>query len=165
VKSGVLYRRSVEPPRTCLAGITAPTPVAMEMIVLSRNLAQSPFDGARAALFRIDVVEGDRDLGAIVVGDTLVLGASDGAVTLVATRATFVFYDRWIAPTPLVTTPPEIVALLRGASGSGALAYRAHALANGQRVILRAVVEPAGSRSFVTRHDLAPVIVEEIFSG
>jgi hypothetical protein len=168
VKPGVLYRRAVTSPRTFLSGITVPTEVSVEAVVASEDAVSSPLTGARAALVRIDVVESDRPIGSVVLGDTLVLSTADGAITLVARRATLVFFDRCTPASPLASAPPEIVALLRRATGSGALAFHEHRLARGGRVVLRAWVEASGEgrkRSFVVRHDLGAVTVEEIVSG
>jgi hypothetical protein len=153
--------------RTSLEGISEPTSVEVDVVVATENVVRSPMSGVDAALIVIDVVERvvplEREVGRVVLGDTLILRADDGAeIAIVARRAQYRFVGNDTGGATLDRIPPEIAAVLGGARG-GELAWREHVLRHGERVRVRAVVERTGAGRFAARVDIAPVVVSEIF--
>ena len=153
--------------RACFrGGVRGPEPVEARVRVASPDVVTSPMTSRRAALHVVEVFEREgpieRSVGSVVVGDTLTLRSDDDvAVTLVARRTRFVFglsSPSFGAATPLGRFPPELIPVMRKATGRGELSYREHPLVHGSAVLLRAVIETAGP-TLVVRDDLAPVIV------
>lgn len=116
--------------------------LAADATILSPDLAESPLTGRRGAIVVIDVLEGGRPIGTVVLGDLLRLRTDDGRdLTLVARRTRLVFFDSGAAPTPLATLPPELVPHVARSAG-GELGYREHVLGSGARVHVREVDPP-----------------------
>lgn len=142
--------------------------------IVSGDDVTSPFTGARAAFFHVALLElgpagGEHALGEIVLGDVVVLRAADAGVdvALVVRRATIRLVAVRTGGTPLdalARVPAEAVPLLARARGQGTPSFREHAVRQGTRVRLRAMIEGSGSRAFV-RDDLSPVFVDELLDG
>lgn len=151
--------------KTSLEGVSGPTPIEVDAVVLTEDSVRSPLSGVNAALVVVDVVERatplERDVGRVVIGDTLVLRADGGELAIVARRARFAFVGNDTGGAPLETIPPEIAGVLGAARGAGALAWREHVVRRGMKLRVRAIVEASGGR-FVARGDLAPILVSEI---
>lgn len=168
-----------------LASVTAATPVNVEVRVVSPNAVTSPVTGMRAAAFVVEVVsrrEGSDALlsnvptlepvASLVVGDQIELAPEAGEVAIVAMlrRMKLVFETDAAGGRSLTSAPPELVPLLAKVPFGGTAAFRERALAHGDRVRLRAVVERAaivvpGSETrvvLVVRDDLGPAVLEEI---
>ncbi|AKU99327.1 hypothetical protein AKJ09_05991 [Labilithrix luteola] len=172
-----------------LAEVKGPTEVDFVSTIEARGDAQvaSPVSGVRAALFRIEIVErfaedemGDSPdryvtVGGIVIGDMLSLRpkGQDASITVAVRRAFFSFAVPLSGGVPLTRVPPELMAIVRRASGRGSLCVREYPLSHGDEVRLRAFVDPVHSvvasgyrsgvhKGFVARDDLGPVLVEEL---
>jgi hypothetical protein len=116
--------------------------LAADATVVSADSIVSPLTGRRGAVVVIDVLEGGRPIGAVVLGDLLVLQTDDGReLMLIARRTRLVFFEAGAAPTPLATLPPELVPHVAGSSG-GELGYREHVLTQGLRVHVREIDPP-----------------------
>ncbi len=152
--------------KTTFEGLSGPCPVDVVAKIGSPDAVTSPLSGACGAVVVIDVVERigplEREVGRVVLGDTLSLHALGGELRIVARRSSFVFVGNDTGGAPLERAPPEIAFALAGATGAGALAWREHVLRNDARVRVRAIVEPSAPRLFVARVDLAQVVVAEI---
>lgn len=175
-----------EPPR--------PVAIAALTTIVSAPDVVSPFTGMRTCILVIEVVEripptnarglGNEvvsdlfePLGTVVLGDMATLRDLDGdEITVVVRRARFALAHPAGAAMPLARAPAEIVPLLQRATGRGVVCYRELALGPGERLLLKAVVEPstrvvgAGYRSgtrttYVARDDLARVVLEEVFDS
>jgi hypothetical protein len=168
-----------------------PVPVAALTTIVSSPTVVSPFSGVRASIVVIELVEriplanehrpgneGVSDfyesLGTVVLGDVATLRDLDGdEITIVVRRARVELVTRAAGATPLVRAPAEVVPLLRRATGRGVICYREVTLGPGEKILLKAAVEPStsivttGDRSgtrttYVTRDDLAPVVLVEV---
>jgi hypothetical protein len=179
-----------------LAGGGAAEPFQVSVItrLVSPSSVVSPFTGMRAGILQVELVErvpdsndpharngsvGDRydSLGALVLGDVATLRDEAGdEIKIMVRRATIQPVSSRDGGTPIVRIPAEIVPLLGRATGRGVLCYRELALSDGDKVRLRAVIEPTrrvvadGDRSgtrvtYLARDDLAPVVLEELFDG
>lgn len=116
-------------------------------------------------------------LGTIVLGDVATLRDEDGdEITIVARRARIEPALPRRGGTPITRMPAEIVPLLQRATGRGVICYRELTLSTGDKLRLRAVVEPtqsivadgyrSGTRvTYVARDDLEPVVLEEVFEA
>lgn len=177
---------------------TAGAPLAVDVLttVVSPNAVRSPVSGLVSALLQIELVErvpldqgqavafegGDGagsdafvSLGTALFGDIVILRDADGdEISVVSGRARFDAATPRNGGTPLATVPAELVGFLRRATGRGVVCYREFPLLEGDKVRLKATVEPSqsvvssGYRSgtkvrYVARDDLALVILEEIF--
>ncbi|MDB4942875.1 MAG: hypothetical protein JWP97_2409 [Labilithrix sp.] len=162
--------------------------VALTLRVASADAVVSPLTGLRSALLRIEILErfsrghgadrGEGDIheviGAVHHGDLLVLADEDGReLTLLARACELVPWMAEAGGQPLTTAPPEIVPLLRRATGRGLLCFRELSLRGGDLVRVTAVVEAtravtasgyrdAAGLRYVARDDLAPVVLEEL---
>lgn len=176
-----------------LAGASAAAPAVVSVLttIVSPPSVVSPFTGMRAGLLLIELLErmaaSHRDsedvsdrydlIGTTVLGDVVTLRDRDGdEITIVARRARISPALPRTGGTPIIEMPPELVPLLARASGQGMLCYRELTLSTGDELRLRAVVEPTLSvvadgyrsgtrRTYVARDDLAPVVLEEVFSA
>jgi hypothetical protein len=175
-----------------LGEVTRGEPGAVDVLttVVSANVVTSPVSGMCSALLQIELLErvptqeGDGDaaidrfesLGIALFGDLLVLqdGAGD-EISVVAGRARLDVANRH-GGTTLTRVPAELVPFLRRATGRGAICYREFPLLEGDKVRLKAIVEPSqavvttGYRSgsklrYLARDDLALVVLEEIFEA
>jgi hypothetical protein len=116
-------------------------------------------------------------LGTVVLGDVATLRDEDGdEITIVARRARIEPALPRRGGTPVARVPAEVVPLLQRATGRGVICYRELALSTGDKLRLRAVVEPTqsvvadgyseGTRvTYVARDDLEPVVLEEVFEA
>jgi hypothetical protein len=149
--------------------------------VLSAELVESPISGPilgrRGAFIHVELLEdsgegGDpRSLGEVIFGDllTLELGADGGdvgrrtpmpLVEVVVRRAVLHFASLRPSPLPLGSVPAELAPMLARGRG-GMLLYREHVVRQGDRLRLRAVVEPRGDRLAI-RDDLSRVDLDEV---
>ncbi|HSO36764.1 MAG TPA: hypothetical protein VLT33_29765 [Labilithrix sp.] len=163
--------------------------VAVLTTVVSENVVTSPVSGLASALLQVDLLErvspghaGRQDgtldddfnhLGRATFGQVLILRDGDGdEISVVGGRARFEPSTQ-TGGNPITKVPPELVPFLRRATGRGVLCCREATLRTGDRVLLKAVVQPtlrvvtAGYRSgtnlsYVTRDDLAPVVLVEV---
>jgi hypothetical protein len=160
--------------------------------VVSPNALTSPLTGARAAAAHCELVERvaregppgapcrapfdvlETALGAVLLGgELLVLADADGdELILVARRARFELGRTPVLPLPRGDLPPELVPLLRSATGRGTMGYREVLLRTGDKLRLRAIVEasqtvamegeqPGTRLRYVARDDLGPVVFED----
>ena len=167
-----------------LASITAATPVDVEVRVASPNEVTSPVTGARAAAFVVEVVSRHVDgreslgstspaVGSLVLGDRIALAPEASDVTIVAVlRRMKLAFHREVRAQPITTAPPELVPFLGKVRLGETAWFREHAMAQGDRMRLRAVLERAesgGAGAFATRpvlivrDDLGPAVLEAIF--
>lgn len=172
--------------------------VSVLTTIVSPSTVVSPFTGMRAGFVLVELVEripttndpsdgGEAGgeavsdaydvVGRFVLGDVVTLRDADGdEITIVSRRARIepALPRRWA--TPITRMPPELVPLLQGATGRGVLCYRELAVSAGDKLRLRAVVEPtssivadgyrSGTRlTYRARDDLAPVVLEEVFEA
>ncbi len=176
-----------------LGAVAVGEPMAVDVLtsVVSPNAVVSPVSGMRSALLQVELVERlpeeQRQNGAFSGGEGavfdrfvslgvalfLVLRDRDGdEISVVAGRARLDAAASRNGGTPLATVPAELVGFLRRATGRGVICYRELPLLEGDKVRLRAVVEPSqtvvtsGYRSgskvrYLVRDDLAVVILEE----
>lgn len=172
-------------------GPPEPVHVSVLTTIVSPSLVVSPFTGMRAGILLVELLEripvaneGDSGvtsdvyaiLGTVVLGDLATLRDEDGdEITVVARRAQIKPALPRRGGTPITHMPPEVAPLLQRSSGrGGVLCYRELTLSTGDKLRLRAVVEPTqsivadGYRSgtrlgYVARDDLGPVVLEEIF--
>jgi hypothetical protein len=131
--------------------------------VVSGDVVTSPLTGARAAFAHIELVEAERTVAELIVGDVVSFALDDRAdaiVSLVVRRAAFRRVVIARPPTPLERVPPELVPLLARTSG-GPVGYRERLFVRGERVLLRARIEERDGR-FVVRDDLAPIQLDEL---
>jgi hypothetical protein len=169
-----------------------PLHVSVLTTIVSPSSVVSPFTGMRAGLILIELLEhvplsnsptqesvNDSDrydlLATVVLGDVATLRDEDGdEITVVARRARIDPALPRRGGTPITRMPAEVVPLLQRATGQGVLCYRELTLSTGDKLRLRAVVEPtqsvvadgyrSGTRvTYVARDDLAPVVLEEVF--
>ena len=172
------------------------TPVHVSVLttIVSPSSVVSPFTGMRAGLLLVELVEriplsndqgaGGEDvsdrydlLGTVVLGDVATLRDEDGdEITIVARRARIEPALPRRGGTPIMRMPAEVVPLLQRATGRGVICYRELTLSTGDKLRLRAVVEPtqsivadgyrSGTRvTYVARDDLEPVVLEEVFEA
>lgn len=173
-----------------LSSVTAATPVNVEVRVASPNEVASPVTGMRAAAFVVEVVSRHLEesealvstattfevVASLVVGDRVELAPEAGEIVIVAMlrRMKLVFHTEVEGGQPLTTAPPELVPLLGKVPFGATACFREHAIGQGDRMRLRAVVEraeivvPSAYRSetrsvLVVRDDLGPAVLEEIF--
>lgn len=150
--------------------------------VASPDEVTSPFSGARAAFFHVEVLEIAADgtgwsLGEMLLGDVVVLRIAEPAteVALVVRRAAMRLVGVRTGGVPLdgLPRPPaEAIPLLAKARGRGAPCFREHAVRQGARLRLRAIVEDysaspvalPGPRLLV-RDDLGPLTLDEVLDG
>jgi 2-phospho-L-lactate guanylyltransferase (CobY/MobA/RfbA family) len=173
-------------------GSTQPFQVSVLTTLVAASSAASPFTGMRAGIVHVELVERTPDsddpheknpsvtdhydsLGAVVLGDVATLRDEDGAeITLMVRRARIQPAPSRGGGTPITRMPPEVVPLLQRAKGRGVVCYRELTLSTGDKLRLRAVIEPtrsvvadgyrSGTRiSYVVRDDLGPVVLEEVF--
>ena len=171
-------------------GSQEPFRVSVLTTLVSPPVAVSPFTGLRAGIVRVELVErmpessdshtelvgSDYELlGSVVLGDVATLRDDDGdEITIMVRRASIRPASPGRGGTPITRMPPELVPLLPRATGRGVLCYRELPLSSGDRVRLRAVVEPtrsvvadgyrSGTRvTYLARDDLGPVVLEEVF--
>lgn len=173
-------------------------PVEVLVSVVSPNVVTSPISGLQSALLQVELLErialaqghgqafggafgrdgGAYDefvsLGLVLLGEILVLRDAHGdEISVVTGRARFESATPRNGGTPIDRVPAELVPLLRRASGRGIVCYREFLLVEGDKVRLKAVVEPSqvvvtsGYRSgatvrYLARDDLAPVVLEEV---
>jgi hypothetical protein len=173
-----------------------PHPVLVETLttIVSPANVVSPVSGMRACIVVIELVErvplrqeygaGDeieRDvyesLGFVVLGDVATLRDPDGdEITVVTRRARITPSQHARGGTPVSRVPAELVPFLSRATGRGVVCYRELTLGMGEKVLLKAVVEPTASvvpsgyrsgtrTTYVARDDLAPVVLEEVFEA
>jgi hypothetical protein len=176
------------------SGAAEPFAVSVLTTIVSPPLVVSPFTGVRAGFVFVELLERTsrsndpaeedekgRDhydlLTTVVLGDVATLRDEDGdEITIVARRARIEPALPRHGGATITHMPPEIVPLLRKATGRGVLCYRELTLSTGDKLRLRAVVEPTtsvvayGHRSgtrvtYVARDDLAPVVLEEVFEA
>lgn len=168
-----------------------PVRVSTMATIVSGSAVTSPFTGMPAVIVVIEVVErvplhddsaGNQPvtdifvpLGFVVLGDLVTLRDGEGdEITIVSWRARIRPATPLTGGTPLTNAPPEVVPLLKKASGRGVICHREHTLSVGDTVRLDAVVEPTMSvassgyrsgtrKTYVAREDLAPVVLEEVF--
>lgn len=165
--------------------------------VVSANVVTSPLSGLQSALLQIELLEripaeqgrteafgGEgslyddfASLGHVTFGQVLLLRDRDGdEISVVAGRARFDVTTPRNGGTPMANVPAELVPLLRRASGRGVICYRELPLLQGDRVLLKAIVESSqtvvtsGYRSgasvrYVARDDLGLVVLEEVFEA
>lgn len=183
-------------PAVDLAAITAPALVNVEVRVVSPNDVTSPVTGMRAAAFVVELVsrrfEGSETfaskhavfeaVASLVVGDRVELAAAaptPDAPEIVAMlrRMQLTFRTECTGGHPLTTAPPELVPLLGKVPFGGTACFREHAVVQGDRMRLCAVVERSmitvpsasyrsGTRSvLVVRDDLGPAALEELFEA
>ena len=165
--------------------------------VVSSNVVTSPVSGISSALLQVELLErvpigqGRTEafgaegslhddfvsLGRATFGQVLVLRDQGGdEISLVVGRARFDVTTPRNGGTPIASVPAELVPFLRNASGRGVVCYREFPLLQGDKVLLRAVVEPSqavvtgGYRSgsslrYVARDDLGPVVLEEVIEA
>jgi hypothetical protein len=175
-----------EPPRTAAVSVLT--------TIVSPTTVTSPFTGLRAALVLLELLERipvstdpgleeqtmtDRFdvLGSVVLGDATTLRDADGdEITIAANRARIAPALPRTGGALIARMPPELVPLLPRAKGQGVLCYRELTLGVGDKLRLRAVVEPtrsvvadgyrSGTRTtYLARDDLAPVVLEEVFES
>jgi hypothetical protein len=171
-----------------------PVHVAVLTTIVSPPTVVSPFTGMRAGFIFVELVErigltNDQGaggesvsdaydvLGTVVLGDVVTLRDAGGdEITIVARRARIEPALPRRGGTPITRMPPEIVPLLQRATGRGVLCYRELTMSTGDKLRLRAVVEPthsivadgyrSGTRvTYRARDDLAPVVLEEVFEA
>ena len=175
------FEKSV--PEVDLAAIQGPTLVDVEVRVASPNALTSPVTGMRAAAFVIEVlsrgIDGSelRRAGALTIGDRLELeGRGDVPILALAQRVAFGFVTGTTGGHPITTAPPELVPLLAAIPLGGTACFREHAIVNGDRMRLRAVVERSeivvtgADRSetrslLVVRDDRHAPVLEELFAA
>lgn len=131
----------------------------------------SPLSGRSGAFIHVEMLELFPDgrlprvLGARILGDVVALEVdvrgSHRTIDLVVRRAELRFALFRPPPAPLETVPPELGALI-GPSRGGPLGWREHVVRHGDRVRLRAFVEPRGADRLVVRDDLGPVELDEL---
>lgn len=172
---------------------SGPREVSVLTTIVSADSVVSPMSGLRAALVDIEILERirrspgaargsieetDTDtfelLGTFVCGDVLTLrDEDDDEITIVARRARIDPQLSFRKGTPLTRVPPELAPLLSRATGRGVICYRELLLREGDKLRLKAVIEPSQSvvsngyrsatrSSFVARDDLALVVLEEV---
>jgi hypothetical protein len=161
--------------------------VELLVVIISPNGVVSPVTGARAAILHMELEEQLTDeeprrrlgrpkagarvsLGDVVYGDLITCRDEDGAeLSFVASRARFRFDETRRERRSIAAVPPALARSLGNPHG-GALSYREHAVLEGDRLLVQAIVEPTrnaitlGYRSvprfaFITREDLAPVFL------
>ena len=172
-----------------------PVSVSVLTTIVSPGSVVSPLTGMHAAMILVEVLEriplipsGQADqgdsvsdvfnlLGVVVLGDVVTLRDDDGdEINVVVGRAQLAPQLPRRGGTPVTRVPPEIVPILGRATGRGVVCYRELTLGQGEKVRLKAVVEPSqsvvmsGYRSgtrvtYVARDDLAPVVLEEVFEA
>ncbi len=170
-----------------LAGIEEPTEVELLVTIVSPDRVMSPVTGVRAAILHAEILEEMTEdearrrmvrprggalasLGEAIYGD-LITCHDEGKteISFVARRARFRFPSTPRASRPVDAIPPDLVPLMSSPRG-GPLAYREHAVREGELLRIQAIVEPTrnamtlGYRSaprfaFVARDDLAPVFL------
>jgi hypothetical protein len=142
-----------------------PTPVDVLVTVASANGVTSPISGDPAAIVFVELFEGPELLGSVVFGDlvTLSIEGSDLAIDIVVRRAQLAFVDVPTEPVPIEAAPSELVPLLQRARRGGIVLRRERLVRHGDRLRLRAIVEPAADR-LIAREDLAPVRLDEVLS-
>ena len=174
------------------SGSTEPSRVSVLTTLVRSSTAVSPFTGIRAGIVHIELVERMPDssdpharsesvkdrydpVGALVLGDVATLRDEDGTeITIMVRRARIEPAPSRSGGAAITDVPPEIVPLLQRATGRGVLCYRELTLSTGDKLRLRAVVEPtrsivadgyrSGTRvTYLARDDLGPVVLEEIF--
>lgn len=153
--------------RTSLDGVAGPARVVLDVRVGGAASVRSPISGRMAAFVQVALFEtGGRSIGGMVLGDLVpleVVGA-DASIDLLVRRATLEPEAPRAEPVSLEDpVPAELVPLLRGAAGRGALRASERLFQPGDVLVLRAVVEPSpagGLRRFALRTDLAPVVLE-----
>jgi hypothetical protein len=131
--------------------------------IVSPNVVTSPVSGRKAAFVHIELVE-EQSLGAVVVGDVVSLDPElPGvlAIDLVVRRASLHLVSLQGGGTPIDVVPPELTPLLRHATG-GVICVREHLVLQGEKVRLRAVLEPVGGGKLVVRDDLGAVELHEV---
>jgi hypothetical protein len=144
-----------------LATLTGPTRVTVVGTIASPNALDSPLTGLRAAAFVVLFVERTTDgaddprrvptdvfrsLGYSMVGESLRISvASDPRLIEVPCAHTCVKLDPpWQGVVPLEhPLPRELASCAARASGRGVVYFRETPLCTGDRVRLRAVLEPA----------------------
>ena len=184
--------------RDSLARLDGPTPIDVVTRIVSPNDVPSPTSGLKAAFVHIEVVErvpevvegvlpwlrDARDdfvsLGGVIFGDLLTLEISSEesvfAVEVVARRAQFSVAAIRFGATPMQHTVPELVPIVSRASRGGVICYREHLGLHGERLRLRATVEPVKSvvgscyrsaaiERLVVRDDLGPVLLDEMLES
>jgi hypothetical protein len=173
-------------------GPREPVHVSVLTTIVSPSTVVSPFTGMRAGFLLVELVEripvaNDQGaggevlsdvydlLGSVVLGDVVTLRDDDGdEITIVARRAQIKPALPRRGGTPITRMPPEIAPLLQRTTGRGVLCYRELTMSAGDKLRLRAVVEPtqsivadgyrSGTRlTYLARDDLAPVVLEEVF--
>lgn len=173
-------------------GARDPVKVSVLTTVVSPDTIMSPISGVRAAVIDIEILEripassndsreSDTDvyelLGTFVFGDLVTLRDEGGdEISIVVGRARIDPQLPRHGGHPLSRVPPEVVPLLARASGRGVVCYRELTLEDGDKVRLKATIEPShtvvssgyrsGTKSsYVARDDLAPVVLEEVFDS
>lgn len=145
-----------------------PTPIDLAATVVSGDDVESPLSGRRAAFVRLEALERvdgeDVSLGAILVGDLLRLTLDGGAsLDVEVRRAELRLFGPRAGVRPITRVAAELVPLLASARRGGTLCEHEHLVPSGARLRVRAIVEPSGTPGrVVARHDLAPVILEEL---
>ena len=163
-----------------------PTEVEVMAKVASPNVVTSPLTGNTSALLLIELVErmlppdNGRTIaeslslvGAVILGDVLSLADETGAeLSVVAHRTQFVSSTPRHHVTSLERVPPELVPLMKRATGRGVICYRELPLRHGDDVLVRAFIEArtvvaaSGYRDtatvrYIARDDLGVVRLEE----
>lgn len=178
--------------RLAAASAREPVQVSVLTTIVSPSAVVSPFTGMRAGILLVELVEripveNDQGaggevvsdtyalLGTVILGDVTTLRDEDGdEISIVARRAHIEPALPRRGGTPITRMPPEIAPLLQRTSGRGVLCYRELTLSTGDKLRLKAVVEPtqsvvaegyrSGTRvTYVARDDLGPVVLEEVF--
>lgn len=116
----------------------------------------SPVSDERGLAIHLELLEGDRSLGSVMLGDAIELVSDDGARYVVMARRAELAFVQTRSAKPLESAPPELVPLLARSRG-GSLAVREHVIRAGDRLRLRAQVE-AG----LVRDDSTPVRLDEV---
>jgi hypothetical protein len=135
--------------------------VEIRATVESADVVQSPMPGSSAngAAIELEVTEGGTTLGSVLLGDVLALRTESGAIVRIVTRhATVRFDPDEGTAVPLAQGLPEIVPILRRATGAGPIAVRERVLRKGDVVRLHAFLEGDS----VVRDDRGPVVLEVV---
>lgn len=174
-----------------LSELRRPERVTAVGVISSSNDLESPLTGLAGAAFHVGLFErysldeaGGRNegtsehlapLGDVVIGDRLLLTSEPEGLLIEVPleRARFSFRVASRAAMPLEVVPPELAAIAARAVGRGLLCYKEAILGRGDRVALRATLEPQGGSgmggyrsmeraALAARPDLGDIEIEEI---